>query len=114
MKFGLGESPTRVEDGRLLTGRGRYTDDVDLPRQVYAHIVRSPVARAAITSVDTSDAKAMPGVLGVFTGAGPTEDEWKWGVDSMRQVAEHAGEVGVTSNRKIVPAIIWGKEVLST
>jgi len=34
--------------------------------------------------------------LGAFSGAGPTEDEWKWGVDSMRQVAEHAGQVGVT------------------
>jgi len=34
--------------------------------------------------------------LGVFTGQGPTEDEWKWGIDSMRQVAEHAGSVGVT------------------
>jgi len=33
--------------------------------------------------------------LGIFSGAGPTEDEWKWGVDSMRQVAEHAGSVGV-------------------
>jgi len=34
--------------------------------------------------------------LGVFSGKGPTKDEWKWGVDSMRQVAEHAGRVGVT------------------
>ncbi|MCA3246114.1 MAG: xanthine dehydrogenase family protein molybdopterin-binding subunit, partial [Azospirillum sp.] len=69
MKFGVGQSPRRLEDRRLLMGHGRYTDDNVLPRQAYAHFLRSPHAHAKIAKLDVAAAKAMPGVLAVVTGA---------------------------------------------
>ncbi len=68
-KFGIGQSVRREEDPRLLTGRGYYVNDVNLPNQAYVHILRSPYAHAEIRSIDTTEAKAAPGVLAVFTGA---------------------------------------------
>jgi carbon-monoxide dehydrogenase large subunit len=59
----------RVEDDRLLTGRGTFVDDVSLPGMLHACFVRSPVARAALGRIDTSAARAMPGVRFVFTAA---------------------------------------------
>ncbi len=66
---GIGARVPRLEDPRFLTGKGRYTDDINRPGQTYAYIIRSPHAHARIKSVDTSAAKAMDGVLEVFTGA---------------------------------------------
>jgi carbon-monoxide dehydrogenase large subunit len=66
---GIGASLPRLEDARLLTGQGRYSDDFTLPGQAYAVILRSPHAHARIVSVDTTAAHAMPGVLAVLTGA---------------------------------------------
>ncbi|BBK36068.1 carbon monoxide dehydrogenase [Allostella sp. ATCC 35155] len=68
-QFGMGQAVRRVEDLRLLTGNGRYTDDISLPRQTVAYILRSPHAHAGIGSIDTAAAAAAPGVLGVFTAA---------------------------------------------
>jgi len=68
-KFGVGQSVRRIEDPRLLQGFGRYADDVNLPHQAYAVVVRSPHAHAAIRAIDTAAARAAAGVLGVFTGA---------------------------------------------
>jgi aerobic carbon-monoxide dehydrogenase large subunit len=59
----------RLEDPRLLRGAGTYTDDVRLPGMLHANILRSPHAHARIQKVDVSAAKAIPGVVGVFTGA---------------------------------------------
>src|SRR3954466_12106836 len=59
----------RKEDLRLLLGNGRYSDDVSLPGQAYAFVLRSPHAHARIRSIDTTAARAMPGVLAVLTGA---------------------------------------------
>ncbi|SFH83195.1 xanthine dehydrogenase family protein molybdopterin-binding subunit [Albimonas pacifica] len=67
--FGIGASSKRREDVRFLTGAGRYTDDINLPGQAYAAILRSPVAHARINALDTSAARAAPGVLLVLTGA---------------------------------------------
>jgi len=67
MKFGIGQPVPRTEDARLLTGGGRYTDDVSLPGQAYAVFVRSPYAHAAIRGIDSADAASQPGVLAVFT-----------------------------------------------
>jgi carbon-monoxide dehydrogenase large subunit len=64
----IGESLLRKEDLRFLTGRGQYTDDITQANQKYAAFVRSPHAHAALKSVDTSAAAAMPGVVRVFTG----------------------------------------------
>src|SRR5271165_2507769 len=68
MKFALGQAVPRTEDPRLLTGRGRYTDDFVLPRLTYAYVLRSPHAHARNRSVDIRAAQQMPGVLAVLTG----------------------------------------------
>lgn len=68
-KFALGQSVPRTEDPRLLTGRGRYTDDFVLPRMSYGYVLRSPHAHATIRGIDTRAAQQMPGVLAVLTGA---------------------------------------------
>jgi carbon-monoxide dehydrogenase large subunit len=65
----LGAPVKRVEDPRFITGSGRYLDDIKLPGMAHLAIVRSPYAHANIRAIDTTAAKAMPGVLAVFTGA---------------------------------------------
>src|SRR5580658_3676196 len=66
---GIGQPVRRREDLRLVRGNGRYTADENLPGQVHAVMVRSPHAHARIRSITTDKAKAVPGVIGVFTGA---------------------------------------------
>jgi carbon-monoxide dehydrogenase large subunit len=68
-KFGLAQSVRRVEDPRLLKGNGSYTDDIVLPGTVHGVVLRSPHAAAAITSIDATEAKALPGVLAIYTSA---------------------------------------------
>ncbi len=65
----LGKRAKRVEDRRLITGEGRYVDDIKLQSMAYCAILRSPYAHALIRSIDTNAAKVMPGVLDVMTGA---------------------------------------------
>eukprot|EP01036_Dinobryon_divergens_P051382 gene51382-68774_t len=68
-KFGIGQSVRRVEDPRLLTGGGRYTDDTKLSGPAArAYVLRSPHAHADIRSIDTAAAKKAAGVLLVLTG----------------------------------------------
>ena len=68
-KFAVGQSVPRKEDPMLLRGQGHYTDDVALPGQAYAVMVRSQNAHGVIRSIDTEAARKMPGVLGVYTAA---------------------------------------------
>jgi carbon-monoxide dehydrogenase large subunit len=68
MKFGVGQAVTRVEDEVLVTGRGRYAEDVAVHGQAHAYVLRSPHAHARIVSLDRVAAQRAPGVLGVFTG----------------------------------------------
>ena len=70
----VGERMKRVEDGRFLTGRGNYTDDISKPGQTYAVFVRSPHAHAKIKGVDTKAALAVEGVVTVYTGADMAAD----------------------------------------
>src|SRR5437763_8024422 len=65
----IGQPVTRMEDPKLLRGRGQYTDDLDLPGQVYAAIIRSGYAHGIIRNIDSAAALAMRGVLAVYTGA---------------------------------------------
>jgi carbon-monoxide dehydrogenase large subunit len=69
MKFGIGQPVPRQEDPTLLKGQGRYSDDVHLPNTAHAVIVRSQVAHGLLKGIDLSEAKKMPGVLGIWTGA---------------------------------------------
>ena len=73
----IGQSVRRKEDMRLLTGKGCFSDDVNLPMQVYAMMVRSPHAHARIVSIDTSAALAVRGVIAVLTGADMLADGLK-------------------------------------
>jgi aerobic carbon-monoxide dehydrogenase large subunit len=68
-EFAIGQSVPRFEDPRLVRGGGRYVADMTFPRIAYGFVLRSPHAHAKILSIDTSAAKAAPGVLAVLTGA---------------------------------------------
>jgi len=70
----IGRSVTRTEDERLLTGRGSFSDDIVLPGQLWAAMVRSPHAHARIRGIDKAAALAMPGVAEVLTGADALAD----------------------------------------
>jgi aerobic carbon-monoxide dehydrogenase large subunit len=65
-QFGVGQAVRRKEDNRLLTGGGRYLDDVTFDGQSYAYFVRSPHAHAKINGIDSTDAAAAAGVIGIF------------------------------------------------
>jgi carbon-monoxide dehydrogenase large subunit len=65
----IGSARLRKEDQRLITGRTRWTDNIQLPGMLHIAMVRSPFAHARITSIATEEAKAAPGVIAVFTGA---------------------------------------------
>ena len=82
----IGQALKRKEDPRMITGRSRYTDDISLPGMLFASIVRSPEAHAAIASVDTSAAKEAQGVVAVLTG----ED----------MAADFAGPLGTVGRRR--------------
>jgi aerobic carbon-monoxide dehydrogenase large subunit len=66
-KFGVGQPVLRTEDPKLVRGQGQYTDDMSLPGQAYATVVRSPHAHGRILSVETDAAREAPGVLAVYT-----------------------------------------------
>ncbi len=66
-QFGVGQAVRRLEDPRLVTGGGRYTDDITMDGQCYGVVVRSPLAHAAIKGIDVEAARASAGVLGVYT-----------------------------------------------
>jgi aerobic carbon-monoxide dehydrogenase large subunit len=68
-KFGLAQSIRRVEDPRLLLGRGRYTDDILLPGMLHGIVLRSPHAAAKINRIDTKAAASVEGVKAIYTGA---------------------------------------------
>ncbi|HZP87182.1 MAG TPA: xanthine dehydrogenase family protein molybdopterin-binding subunit [Burkholderiales bacterium] len=67
-KFGIGQAITRREDQRLLTGSGKYLDDMSLPNEAHVAFLRSPHAHARIASIDVDAAKRAPGVIAVFSG----------------------------------------------
>jgi aerobic carbon-monoxide dehydrogenase large subunit len=80
----------RREDLRLVSGRGRYTADWDLPRQAYGHFLRADRAHAEIAAMDLGAAAASPGVLGVFSGA----DLAKAGYKTPRPILHFKGKDG--------------------
>jgi carbon-monoxide dehydrogenase large subunit len=68
-KFGIGQPVRRTEDVRFVTGKGAYTDDINLPGQAHGYVLRSPFAHARIKSIDTEAALQAPGVIAVYTCA---------------------------------------------
>jgi carbon-monoxide dehydrogenase large subunit len=71
---GIGDAPKRREDQRFVTGQGRYLDDLTFAGITHAVVLRSPHAHAEICRIDTSAARAMPGVLAVLTAADAVAD----------------------------------------
>src|SRR5215210_5022632 len=110
----VGQSSKRVEDQRLLTGKGRFVDDLEPVANIaHAAILRSTQAHAKIVSIDTSEAKEAPGVLGVLTGEDVQElskpfplavnvpvNYYSMAVDRVRYVGEPVAVV-VAENRYV-------------
>ncbi|MDD9910370.1 MAG: xanthine dehydrogenase family protein molybdopterin-binding subunit [Ahrensia sp.] len=97
----IGQSMKRVEDPRILSGKGGYIDDVKVPGMAHAAMVSSPHAHARIVSIDTSKAEELPGVIGVYTGedvatvvdpcpsfASPPVTQHAMAIDKVRHVGE--------------------------
>jgi carbon-monoxide dehydrogenase large subunit len=95
----------RLEDQRLLTGRGRYVSDWNLPGQAHACFLRSDRAHADILSIDVSAALAMPGVLGVYTG----EDVAAAGLQSLPAALPVKGRGGAELLKPARPALAQGR-----
>ncbi|MGH8632118.1 MAG: xanthine dehydrogenase family protein molybdopterin-binding subunit [Burkholderiales bacterium] len=86
----IGKSMKRVEDPRLLIGKGKYLDDVVLPNMAHVALLRSPYAHARIKSIDTSKARALPGVVCVVTGREFAETTGPTVTFSSPPVVQHA------------------------
>src|SRR5437868_6759684 len=87
----IGRPMPRFEDLRLVRGAGRYSDDISMPGQAIAVIVRSPHAHALLKRIDTQTARKMPGVVAVLTGADYVAD----GLKGALQRANPAGAVDI-------------------
>jgi aerobic carbon-monoxide dehydrogenase large subunit len=101
-EFALGQPVPRFEDPRLLRGGGRYVDDMVVPRMAFAHVLRSPHAHARIRRIDTTAAKAAPGVLAVLTGA-----DWEasgWG--DLPSASGNKRRDGAPAYRPLYPALV--------
>ncbi len=86
---GIGASSKRREDVRFLTGKGQYTDDINVHGQSHVYFLRSDVAHGQINGINTSAAEAMPGVVKIFTGA---DFEGVGGIPCGWQVTDRFGE----------------------
>ena len=69
IRFGSDFDGMRSEDIPLLTGRGQFSDDLNVEGQLHAVFVRSPVAHADIDNIETKEALSIPGVIGIYTGS---------------------------------------------
>src|SRR5713226_4794703 len=110
---GIGQPVRRREDFRLLRGAGRYSDDVNLPGQAYAVMVRSPHAHALIRGIDTTAASAAPGILAVVTA----DDVRRDGLNPLPNIANrHPADISIQNrdgspiDRPVQTAIV-GPEV---
>ena len=99
-KFGIGQPVRRLEDPRFITGRGRFVDDIELPRQCHGALIMSPHAHARIRRVDTAKAKAAPGVTAVLTGADAVADKIGSLVPVMPE--DMGGPKGVRTRRPVL------------
>jgi carbon-monoxide dehydrogenase large subunit len=104
-QFGIGQPVRRVEDRRFITGHGNYVDDIQLPRQTYAFMLRSPHAHARIATIDAAAALSAPGVLAVFTG----EDLARDGIGPIPCLSAVTNRDGSPSVLPPHPAIARGR-----
>ncbi|MGH6896792.1 MAG: xanthine dehydrogenase family protein molybdopterin-binding subunit [Geminicoccaceae bacterium] len=104
MRFG-GAERWRREDDVLITGQARFTDDVSLERQAHAVFVRAPVGHAELRGIDAGAARAMPGVLGVFSGAEVAAD----GLGGIPPAAVFPGRDGRPMVASPIPVLATGR-----
>src|SRR5262245_48876527 len=95
---GIGKPVRRKEDLRLITGRGRYSDDVNLPGQAHATMVRSSHAHARIIRIETAASMTVPGVIAVITGADVAAAE-------LGSIAPDHALMGPPEARRLAPDI---------
>lgn len=100
----IGKSMKRIEDPRLLTGKGKYLDDVSVPGMAHAAILRSPLAHALIKSIDISRAEKLPGVIAVVTGKKFSETTGPTVTFSSPAVVQHA--IAVDKVRHVGEAVV--------
>ena len=103
---GVGARVVRKEDQRFIMGKGRYVDDIHLPRETYAYFVRSPHSHARIDAIDATAARAAPGVLAVLTGEDAAADKiggliCGWMIHSMDGSPMKAGPHPVLAQGKV-------------
>jgi carbon-monoxide dehydrogenase large subunit len=103
---GIGARVARKEDKRFIMGKGRYVDDIHLPRETYAYFLRSPHAHAKIDAIDTTAARAAPGVLAVLTGEDAAADKiggliCGWMIHSMDGSPMKVGPHPVLAQEKV-------------
>src|SRR5262245_43480466 len=91
----FGSSVKRREDPRLITGKGYYTDDMNLPGQTYMAVLRSPYGHARIRSINTDKAKKLAGVVAIYTG----QDLADGGIAPLPQAWQL--EVGMVNGQKM-------------
>ncbi|OGL11005.1 MAG: hypothetical protein A3I14_02055 [Candidatus Rokubacteria bacterium RIFCSPLOWO2_02_FULL_73_56] len=101
MRFGSDRGARRSEDAPLLTGRGRFTDDLGVAGQAHAAFVRSTVGHAEIRGIDVTGAMRKPGVVGVFTGRDLAAD----GLGAIPPVASLAGRGGTPMVAAAMPPL---------
>ena len=105
MKFAVGQPVTRIEDTRLITGQGKFTDDQKLPGMVHGVFARSPYAHAKIISINVDEAKKMPGVIDIFTGERLQEE----GLSHMSVIDFLQNKDGSPMNASKRPILAVGK-----
>jgi carbon-monoxide dehydrogenase large subunit len=104
-KYGIGQSVSRMEDPTLLTGKGRYTDDINLPGQAHGVMVRSQIAHGVINSIDLDGAREMPGVLAVYT----IEDMDAAGYRNLQCGAVNTNRDGTPMHKPSRPTLARGR-----
>ncbi len=105
-KTGIGASVRRKEDLRFITGKGNYTDDINLKHQTYAYFLRSPHAHATIKSINSGKAMKMPGVVAIYVGEDLVNDKiggliCGWGITSKNGEGMKAGPHPVLAVGKV-------------
>ena len=106
-EFAIGQPVPRTEDPRLLTGRGKFLDDLTLPGQCHAAVLRSPHAHARIRSVDARAARVMPGVLAALTGEDWAAEKFGHLVPTMPRYRRDGSPLFVAPR----PALAFGRAV---
>ena len=104
-RFGVGQAVRRVEDQRLLTGQGQFSDDINLPGQAVSVVLRSPFAHADIVNLDKSAAEAAPGVLAVYSADDLSAD----GIGDIPCLAPMAGKNGSGTVEPPHPVLARGR-----